>query len=63
MTNSSVAGNGGPGAITAFGLTTGMEALDRSETGFADGGEGTVFDALAVDSSRDSKLAGTVLDL
>lgn len=63
LTNNSVAGNGDPAAITSFGLTTGAETLDQAATGFATGGEGAVFDELAVDDRRESKLAGVVLDL
>ena len=63
LTNNSVADDGSPAAITAFGLTTGVESLDSASTGFAAGGEGTVFDELAVDDNQESKLAGVVLDI
>ncbi len=63
LTNNSVASNGDPAAITAFGLTTGAESLDAAATRFATDGEGAVFDGLAVDDNKKSKLAGIVLDL
>lgn len=63
LTNNSVAGKGGPAVITSFGLMTGGELLDSGATEFADGGEGAVFHDLAVDDSKESKLAGIVMDL
>lgn len=63
LTNNSVADGGGPAAITAFGLTTATESLDPAATGFVAGGQGAVFDGLAVDDNKDSKLAGVVMDV